>query len=243
MNEYTTADYLNQLEQDRQDLVDNLETQGISGLSGDETFTELVPEVLNISGGGSTPTTLAEFSQQVTDITNSFLNYLDTTYIQNRTAYTNQSVNLYTPDIDCKFYVIRKRNDVYSVIWNNSVAMYRDYSNFMTSTPILYSTQSGAVQSQLALASNPRLQFRQASANQKGYYSNETFSTKEEAVTAMLNNQITYTQNSGNNYYIQADTPYMCPYSNMVLVDTSTGENILKDTMVISHNETIVAMS
>lgn len=52
MNEYTTADYLNQLEQDRQDLVDNLETQGISGLSGDETFTELVPEVLNISGGG-----------------------------------------------------------------------------------------------------------------------------------------------------------------------------------------------
>ena len=52
MNEYTTADYLEQLEQDRQDLVDNLETQGISGLSGDETFTELVPEVLNISGGG-----------------------------------------------------------------------------------------------------------------------------------------------------------------------------------------------
>jgi hypothetical protein len=48
----TTADYLNQLEQDRQDLVDNLETKGITGLTGDETFTELVPEVLNISGGG-----------------------------------------------------------------------------------------------------------------------------------------------------------------------------------------------
>ena len=48
----TTADYLNQLEQDREDFVDNLETKGISGLSGDETFTELVPQVLNISGGG-----------------------------------------------------------------------------------------------------------------------------------------------------------------------------------------------
>lgn len=48
----TTSDYLTQLEQDRQDLVDNLETQGITGLTGDETFTELVPEVLNISGGG-----------------------------------------------------------------------------------------------------------------------------------------------------------------------------------------------
>lgn len=49
---YTTADYLNQLEQDREDLVDNLETQGITGLTGDETFTELVPEVLNIPSGG-----------------------------------------------------------------------------------------------------------------------------------------------------------------------------------------------
>ena len=48
---YTTADYLEQLQQDREDLVDNLETQGITGLTGDETFTELVPEVLNISSG------------------------------------------------------------------------------------------------------------------------------------------------------------------------------------------------
>lgn len=48
----TTTDYLNQLEQDREDLVDNLETKGIIGLTGDETFTELVPEVLNIPSGG-----------------------------------------------------------------------------------------------------------------------------------------------------------------------------------------------
>lgn len=50
----TTSDYLEQLQQDKQDLVDNLTTKGITGLTGDETFTELVPEVLNIhSGGGS----------------------------------------------------------------------------------------------------------------------------------------------------------------------------------------------
>ena len=47
----TTSDYLNQLIEDRNDLVDNLETKGITGLTGDETFTELVPEVLNISSG------------------------------------------------------------------------------------------------------------------------------------------------------------------------------------------------
>lgn len=50
----TTANYLEQLQQDKQDLVDNLETQGITGLTGDETFTELVPKVLDIqTGGGS----------------------------------------------------------------------------------------------------------------------------------------------------------------------------------------------
>ena len=51
----TTSDYLTQLQQDREDLVDNLETQGITGLTGDETFTELVPEVLNIQTGGGSP--------------------------------------------------------------------------------------------------------------------------------------------------------------------------------------------
>lgn len=47
-----TSDYLEQLVQDRDDLVSNLTTKGITGLTGDETFTELVPEVLNIPSGG-----------------------------------------------------------------------------------------------------------------------------------------------------------------------------------------------
>lgn len=47
----TIAQQLTQLESDRQDLVSNLQTKGITGLTGDETFTELVPEVLNIGGG------------------------------------------------------------------------------------------------------------------------------------------------------------------------------------------------
>lgn len=49
-----TSDYLEQLVQDKSDLVDNLTTQGIADLTGDETFTELVPKVLDISGGGTT---------------------------------------------------------------------------------------------------------------------------------------------------------------------------------------------
>lgn len=47
------SDYLTQLQQDKQDLVDNLTEKGITGLTGNETFTELVPEVLNIPSGGA----------------------------------------------------------------------------------------------------------------------------------------------------------------------------------------------
>ena len=60
----TTSDYLSQLQQDREDLVDNLETQGISDLTGNETFTELVPKVLDIeTGGGDTPEKGVIFSE------------------------------------------------------------------------------------------------------------------------------------------------------------------------------------
>lgn len=47
----TISEQLTQLISDRDDLVDNLTTKGITGLTGDETFTELVPEVLNIPSG------------------------------------------------------------------------------------------------------------------------------------------------------------------------------------------------
>lgn len=47
----TIAEQLTQLASDRDDLVSNLTTKGITGLTGDETFTELVPEVLNIPSG------------------------------------------------------------------------------------------------------------------------------------------------------------------------------------------------
>ena len=63
----TTSDYLTQLQQDRDDLVDNLEAKGITGLTGDETFTELVPEVLNIpSGGGGFPPDWTEIGYEET---------------------------------------------------------------------------------------------------------------------------------------------------------------------------------
>ena len=48
----TINEYIDQLKTDRVNLVNNLETKGISDLSGEETFTELVPKVLDIETGG-----------------------------------------------------------------------------------------------------------------------------------------------------------------------------------------------
>lgn len=196
----------------------------------------------DVSVGGSAPTTIAEYNQQIQDMTTNFFRYLDTTLIAERTPYTNQSATLYTPDIDCKFYVVRKRNNVYSVVWTNNITMYRDYSNMYCGSPIVYSTGYAIPKDKLELANQPVLQFRQQSNQHKGYSSNETFSTADEAVEAMLNNQLTYSQSSQNNYGVQADTPYMCPYSNMVLVNSSKPYTY-EQSKIISHNETIVAMS
>ena len=48
----TTNDYLTQLQNDKATLVDNLITKGVTA-SDDETFTELVPKVLNIQGSSN----------------------------------------------------------------------------------------------------------------------------------------------------------------------------------------------
>ena len=52
--EYTTLDYLEQLVSDKNDLVNNLTEKGEEAESS-ETFTTLVPKVLNIEGGGIIP--------------------------------------------------------------------------------------------------------------------------------------------------------------------------------------------
>lgn len=51
----TTQDYLTQLQTDKQNLVNNLVEKGVEA-TNDETFTSLVPKVLDISGGGETYT-------------------------------------------------------------------------------------------------------------------------------------------------------------------------------------------
>ena len=48
----TIVKQLQQLIQDKADMKNNLETQGITGLSDVDTFTTMIPKILDIQGGG-----------------------------------------------------------------------------------------------------------------------------------------------------------------------------------------------
>ena len=75
---FTIQDYIDSLKSDKQKLVTNLTTKGISGLTGNETFTELAPMVLDIV----TPNNQSK-SETITSNT--------TTLIEPDTGYTGLS--------------------------------------------------------------------------------------------------------------------------------------------------------
>lgn len=81
----TSADYLTQLQADKQTLVDNLVTKGVEA-TNDETFTSLVPKVLDIqTGGGSSkyaPKRISFYEYNGTDLDYELSN-LDTSNITN----------------------------------------------------------------------------------------------------------------------------------------------------------------
>lgn len=59
----TTADYLTQLQTDKQTLVTNLVAKGVEA-TNDETFTTLVPKVADIETGGGTPTFTGHYDRE-----------------------------------------------------------------------------------------------------------------------------------------------------------------------------------
>ena len=136
----TTSDYLTQLQQDREDLIDNLEEKGITGLTGNETFTELVPEVLNIeTGGGSFQPRLPSEYQEVEYIQGTGTQYINTQYKPNQTTKTEVSVetiNLNTTFVPFGTRANAQLDYVLGINFNS-----QNYIQYNTNTPI-YSTQS-----------------------------------------------------------------------------------------------------
>ena len=123
----TIADYLNQLETDRQTLVTNLTTKGITGLVGNETFTELVPRVLEIEGGGGGGR-LPEDYQEVEYIESTGTQYINTGYIHKSNTKIRMSCNVLnsSPNAFSAIFGARRANYNY----NNMSFFIRFHNQF-----------------------------------------------------------------------------------------------------------------
>lgn len=85
----TINEYIDQLKSDKADLKTNLQTKGISGLTSSDTFTELVPKVLDIESPNLE-------SKSVT-ITENLVTYISPTAPYNGLSSVEVTTNV-TPD-------------------------------------------------------------------------------------------------------------------------------------------------
>lgn len=95
----TTTQYLEQLQADKQTLVDNLVAKGVEA-SNDETFTSLVPKVADIQAGGEvyTPEYISFYSYKGTSLENALKN-IDTSNITTMMNCFSGCSNLISVDL------------------------------------------------------------------------------------------------------------------------------------------------
>ena len=202
---------------------------------------------VNVSGTTPTATNYNELTTYSTTVVNNFLNYLNTTAIENRVVYTDQSVNLYTPDIDCKNYIIRYRDGKYSVVWLNGNGVKIDSSKFnryMLTLGSYVNSKYNNNNDKIEIKSNFDWRISADDTNFKGYFSNQIFNTPEDAINAIINNQITYSSASGNYFGYDNNTSisgYIFPYSNCFFIQETTG-NVVQS-KIISYSETFTVIS
>lgn len=227
-------------------ITENGETEitadsGYDGLSSVEVTTN-VP--------GSTPVTIfSEYNEKLKEITTEFVNNINQ-YIQNRNAYTNNNVTLYTPDSAFKHYLIYKdRDGKYRIEWFQPTTRTTPYSSSDTSDGFdcLVITYGAAVRFEkgffqyhwpiknnafdskkipFAVDTTNVLNSRFINGGRYYYYaSTVTYDTVEDAVRNMINNEVVY---SSKTYYsssygeiITEDSPYVVPYTNMFVFRTS----------------------
>lgn len=199
------------------------------------------------SGGSVTPQSLNELATMWKDLVDAFNNY--TKAIPNSySASTSESVALYTPSADYKYYIVQKRSSgKYRVVWfktpcvtvnPNTTGIYEA----IATAGIVSETYTGKFMSQYPTMS--AIETNQYFKNETAPYCSSEYDTPEECIQKMKNNELTYSR-----VYVwlgyAPDTPRIFPYTNMTI---SIGVSIplqYFDTsqMKISSNETFITMS
>ena len=190
------------------------------------------------NGGGETiPKSVEEFDGALKTVTDNFLDYLNNDFNDEKNAYTDQNITLYTPDAEFSKYMIYKANNKYKVAWIRNYVFVANGSNFATGSIGPYSYLSIKVNSdgELYQGREYKTSFSFDGQWQDNLYlSNESFDTLEDIINAMSNDNITYSTNAGLISYQEL------LYSNWVLGLDNNPVYYIIETSIISHNETIV---
>ena len=126
----TTNDYLIQLQNDKATLVDNLTTMGVTA-SDDETFTELVPKILDIESGSDVEITDASYLFYSGARISSLIELLG--ICKNATLCTSMFQNARTASIDLSNFNTSNVTDMSSMFQSCINLTSLDLSNFNTS--------------------------------------------------------------------------------------------------------------
>lgn len=201
----------------------------------------------DVNVGGSTPTTIAGWQQKVADVADECANYMKSGIQNSRTAYTNNAVTLYTPDSTCRFYYINTYTNsgqqYYQIYW------YFDMLGFKYNENNLYRWSYTASNKALSFTKNvndgwkvyeyPKIYWF-SPYNVGTFYSSPTFTSLDDLISAVQNNEITYSKSTNRTIYSQ--TPI---YSNDAILQQGATEqefNFYPINNIISHNETITVI-
>lgn len=191
----------------------------------------------NVSGGG-TPTTITEIVNTIT----SFNNYLDN-LMNNYSAYTNNSLTIYTPNQSANKFMIQKRsNGKYRIVWSTTGFYCCLFSSVSQGFCNLKRIGSSGLETRFFSYYNQSFALNKgASSNayDNAYYSSE-YSTLEELITALqTKNAISYTNyTSGFTYSGVLDSTWTAPITNIPIFESDMSTPVVNG-KVLSHNLTI----
>lgn len=202
---------------------------------------------VSVSGGGGSIQDIASLNTKINDDIDNFLDNLNNS-VSLRTAITNESVSLYTPNADYTKYIIcyYPTNQQYYLYWYNTNSMswvdlglnsawtrdftldYRDYVSFKK--------EDG----ELVINTTQELKPYNTNESRTYYACQQTFNSLQEALDGMKNNTLTYTSKGGQGMGFQS---VACSNSVIGTGNSTTQEFGIASCMIISHNETYIAMS
>lgn len=233
----TTADYLESLQNDLTILKTSLD------LDEGTNFTDIAEMAQGgeiTKGGGTTINTISDLNNVVTSYNNKL-----TTMVNNYSAYSQNSMTIYTPNTNCRNFMIQKRSGgKYRIVWSAMGYYVCLYSNDTQSFCNFVNNNSAGYYG-LNSYSFQLNRIKQA-YSETAYYSNE-FSSLEALITAIqqpiLSGNISYTvYYNGFSYTGVLDNDWPCPITN-IPVFYSDMNFPYENGKVLSHNLTISVAS